>query len=524
MKKTKFAYSLIEMSIVLVVVSTLVAGALVVSTENLKDEKVKITKQRMEQIYKMLIHFMNVHKDLPCPASLTRIKSVDTDYGASVACTTGSGLLVGAVPSAIFGGGSADLSEDGFGTKFIYFVDSRFTEAANLSSPPDFTVTNFSTMLENQFSTSPSTLFTIRENMTGTPQTITTGAVFGIISVGANKLGGYNANSATQNSTAGADADEITNVGNGSTFVAASSAGTSFDDIVFYKTARDLVSDNPDLLNLIPCRNSNNNYINGSITGHAWYNGTVYSKTGVCASPNQEMRFSKKCGNNGVFTILNESCAVVGTSSCNLTNGQALGNGNQYYSGTTQAFPNGSLITDVKCSTNFGRIIVGGSRTSDDSTQTCSLSPTDRATDTGSRPQAICSNGSIYVINGCTACRGCSSADSTSGTVVNDTTVSEAMSCNSDSRTIQSIILSCRSGGVSYSLSHNATAIFGHAKRRRCNCPCQDRNVCTAGNVRCLDGYFSFVNSAGYDLGGSDNCSSPVIQCSSSSQSCGNGC
>lgn len=524
MKKAKFAYSLIEMSIVLVVISTLVAGALVVSAENLKDEKIKVTKQRMDHIYKMMIHYLKTNKHLPCPAPLTKVKSVDSDYGTSSSCNASSGLLVGAVPIVRFGGGSADLAEDGFGTKFIYFVDSRFSVAPNLSSPPDFSVTNLSTMLENQFSASPSTLFTIKENMTGTLQTITTGAVFGIISVGANKLGGYNANSSSQNSTSGADADEITNVGAGSTLVSSSSTGSSFDDIVFYKTAKDLVSDNPDLLNLVPCRNSDNNYVSGSITGHAWYNGTVYSKTGVCAWPNQLMRFSKKCGNNGLFTALNESCAVTGSSSCSLSNGQSLGNGNQYYNGVTQAFPTGSLITDVKCSNNFGRIIIGGSRTSDDSTQTCSLSLTDRTTDSGSKPQAICSNGQIYVINGCTACRGCSNGDATSGTVVNDTTISYSMSCNSDSRTIQSIILDCRSLGVAYSLSHNATAIFGHARIRRCNCPCEQRNICNAGNVRCLDGYFSFLNSAGYYLGSASGCYATTIQCSSSSQSCGNGC
>lgn len=529
------AYSLIELSIVLVIISALVAGAMTVSIENLKDDQVRVTKERMEMAYKMMGHYIRVNKKLPCPALTNKVKSVDSDYGNDNGCagvangTYAVGNYIwGAVPVAALGL-TQEFMEDGFGSKIFYFVDKRFTYASDFTSPPDFTIAtgSFSITGANQLGASPLDLWTIKESPTtpGSRQDITKNAVFGFVSLGANKAGAYNSTASTPN-TAPTDADELTNQSATTFFVSSSPGSNSYDDVVFYRTFKDIIADYPDVVYLIPCDNTSNNYINGTITGDAWYDGIVYSKKTVCSAPNQDMRYSKKCSVGGSFVVLNESCAVTGASACSLTNGQALGNGNQYFSGTTQAFPTGSLITDVKCSTNFGRNIVGGSRTSDDTTQTCSLSPTDRTTDSGSKPQAICSNGAIYVINGCTACRGCYHTDSTSGTIVNDQNVSGAMSCNSDTRPASSILDACRSSSISYSVAHMSSAMFGHVKIRKCNCPCEQRNLCNAATLQCRDGYFYLTGENDHDesLGSNSSCYSPVINCSSSSQSCGNGC
>ncbi|MBU6140914.1 MAG: type II secretion system GspH family protein [Proteobacteria bacterium] len=519
------AYSLIELSIVLVIISVLVAGAMTVSLESLKSDRQLITKEeRMGKVYKMLINYLKINSALPCPASLTKIKSVDSSYGDVVDCTSASNNYIrGAVPTKALGL-PAEYAEDGFGSKIIYFVDRRFTIAAVLSAPPVFGVDNFSTMANNQLAVSPpADLWTIKSNPAGTRQDVTRNAVFGMISLGENKRGAYNANSSSPNPDSLLDSDEITNYSSsGNIVISSSSASSSFDDLVFYKTMRDIISDYPEIMALVPCDNIEADYQNGTDTGDSWYEGVVYSRRGVCPSPRENTRFSKKCGPNGVFVGQATDCSIAGTSECKLTNGQDV-SPLTIYTGPEQTYSNGSVIdTYISCKSGYGRKIIGGSRLTTDSAQTCGVSITDR---TSASPSAVCSNGVLYIINNdCSACRGCSNNDTTSGNVSNDAYVTHSMSCNNDSRTAESIILSCRSRGVRYTLTHMASRSFGHVKERKCNCPCEDRNVCNVATLQCLDGSFSLIDEPGQSLGSSTICNSGVIQCDSSSQSCGNGC
>jgi prepilin-type N-terminal cleavage/methylation domain-containing protein len=617
------AYSLIELSIVLVIISTLVAGALTISVDNLKNDQTRLTKERMDRVYKILGGYIRVNKSLPCPASLTKVKSVDsTDYGASGNCTTVSGVtaistnyILGAVPTRTLGLPS-EYAEDAFGSKIVYFVDKRFTTAATLNAAPNFGQTNFSTMANNQLSATPSNLWLIQSNPSGSRQDVTPNAVVGMVSAGQNKLGAYNARSSSANPTS-SDADEATNSnGLASTMISSSPASNSFDDLVFYKTMKDIIADYPDIMYLVPCDNPNttvagekyDQYINGSNTGDTWYDGIVYSKKGVCLSPNQDLRYSKKCGTNGNFTIQNESCSVIGTSTCSLTSNQDVGTGAKY-TGTTQVYSNGSIVP-LSCRANYGRKVIGGSRDSDNLSQTCSSSPTDRSTTATDFPQAICSNGTLYPINDCTVCvycnltknqnvgengavytgntkayssgsivplscranyghaimkdsrssndssktcsatttdrtndapsaacnngnlsiyndcstcRNCSNSDSTSGTVFSDGNVLHEYSCNDDSRNASQIISACRGGGVTYNIPHTATAYFGHVQRRGCGNNCASRNLCNAATFRCIDGYFTYTGEQnGHELNSRLSCDTPVITCSSGSQSCNN--
>jgi prepilin-type N-terminal cleavage/methylation domain-containing protein len=455
------AYSLIELSIVLVIISTLVAGALTISVDNLKNDQTRLTKERMDKVYKILGSYIRVNKSLPCPASLTKVKSVDSDYGSSVVtsgnCTTASGVtaistnyFLGAVPTRTLGLPS-EYAEDGFGSKIVYFVDKRFTTAATLNAAPDFGVTNFSTMANNQLSASPSNLWLIQSNPAGSRQNVTLNAVVGMVSAGQNKLGAYNARSSFANPTS-SDADEATNSnGLASTMISSSPASNSFDDLVFYKTMKDIIADYPDIMYLVPCNNTNGEYENGSNTGDTWYDGIVYSEKGVCPSPNQDLRFSKKCGTNGNFMIQNESCSVIGTSTCSLTNGQNVGTGAQY-TGTTQVYSNGSIVP-LSCRANYGRKIIEGSRDSDNLSQTCNSSPTNRSTTATDFPQAICSNGTLYPINDCTVCVSCNLTNGQDvGTGAEYTGTTQAYSSGS------TVPLSCKTnfgyakiGGLRYS-------------------------------------------------------------------------
>lgn len=530
------AYSLIELSIVLVIVSVLVSGAMVVSVDSLKTDQIRITKERIDAVYKRLAYHIKTNRDLPCPALTNKVRSADSDYGVAGTCAgvaygvyASGNFIWGALPCATLGL-PLDYCEDAFGSKFLYFVDKRFTVAADTGVAPVFDADinnyNFSTMANNQLSSSPATIWTIKENPAGSLQNITANAVFGIVSAGANKFGAYNSNSSTAISTAGSDSDELMNqnaTSGSGYFVSSSPASNSFDDIVFYKTMKDIIADFTDVTTLVPCDNIDPNYINGGVTGDAWLDGVVYSKKNICASPYENVRWSKKCSSNGNFVTVSNSCITTVGTSCALTNGQDLGSGSEY-TGVTQSYPDGSTIL-LSCKSNYGRkIIVGSSNVSDNSAQTCSRSPTDRAVTSDNFPFSICIAGVLRIYNDCSSCRNCYNNDSTSATVLNNTTVSQSMSCNSDSRSAADIITECRDNNVTYALAHGASANFGHAKRRKCNCPCEERNVCTAVQLQCLDGAFQFISDVGYDLGGTDNCASGRIQCGYHSQACGNGC
>ncbi len=484
------AYSLIELSIVLVIISTLVAGALTISVDNLKNDQTRLTKERMDRVYKILGNYIRVNKSLPCPAPLTKVKSVDSDYGTSGGCVTVSGVtaistnyILGAVPTHTLDLPS-EYAEDGFGNKIVYFVDKRFTAAANLNAAPNFGDTNFSTMANNQLSATPSNLWLIQSNPAGSRQNVTPNAVLGMVSAGPNKLGAYNARSASANATS-SDADEATNSnGVASTIISSSPASNSFDDLVFYKTMKDIIADYPDIMYLVPCNNTNSQYENTSnIGGDTWYDGIVYSKKGFCPSPNQDLRFSKKCGTNGNFTIQNESCSVIGTSTCSLTNNQDVGTGAKYI-GTSQVYSNGSIVP-LSCRANYGRKIITGSRDSDNLSQTCYSSPTDRSTTATDFPQAICSNGTLYPINDCTVCVYCNLTQNQNvGTGAVYTGATQAYSSGSI------VPLSCRTN-LGYAIIGGSRSSNDSSKT--CSATTTDRTN-DAPSAACSNGTLSITN------------------------------
>lgn len=567
------AYSLIELSIVLVVISVLVSGALMVSTENLKREQVNDTKARMDRIYSALARHIRVSRSLPCPARLDRIKSSDADYGSSQADGTCAGvsasgnLVWGAVPSQLLGI-PYDMSEDAFGSKIIYFVDRRFTAGANLNLSPDFSVNNFSTMGYNQLSTAPQSLWTIQQRVGNSIQTISNSAVFGLISAGPNKNGSYNANSSVQNTPpAGVDADETTNYSPTTAVVFSSSNGGTFDDLVFFKTFRNLMNDFPDFKNLIPCRNSDlssvtmNNGVSYNstffdttgTTNNAWFDGVTYSKKlGISICPqNPELRFSFKCSEAGRWVPVVSSCqAAIG--GCDITTNTNYGQG-AFYSGQNRSLTSGETV-QIQCRSGFGRIIDGVTKSSNSSSQTCGNSSTDRSNTL--IPSLVCSNGALQVINDCTACRDCSNdSDYSSGS---NPLASRDHSCNDDYQAyVSEIIEECRSRPGSrsnpsywfapydrsdgdngfdnrqrtFSVDHQSSVIIAHRHRRRCNCDSDDRTVCVYVNMICRDGINFYQNWWGESADGNSNVdldydcrqgSTPVYECGTTSQPRGN--
>jgi len=323
-KNHKTAFSLIELSIVLVVISIVIAGALSASTVSLNNAKIKNTTDRMDAIYKALGNFVTTNYRLPCPASLI-IARDSAGYGDSVGSAGGCSavgvyssaqnatIIYGMVPIAALDL-PKELAEDGFGNKLIYVVNKNLTAAdypsTNLSN------TNFSSFLE----TDATSVIRILQVPTSN---VIDGNAFALISLGQNKYGAFNSTLTTQSSATSTDTYEqkhyptsvntattpyTANYGSVSgfetrvTFIASNPSSDVFDDIVFYKTRSQMVIDFNAMF-LIPCA-GDTNYTT------AYYGQTSYYKVaGVnsfCTTPNTVLR-SKKCGPYGAW-ITQQTC------------------------------------------------------------------------------------------------------------------------------------------------------------------------------------------------------------------------
>ncbi len=312
----KSAFSLIEMSIVLLIISIIISGMLTVSTVVINNEKVRITKERMDEIYKALGRFMLKNHRLPCPASLTLTKT-QVAYGAEIGIAgscSGSGVytsstlsplpVYGMVPAAALG--LADkFAEDGFGGKFAYVVHQYYTK----KEYPTTTSANGFSYLVPSATTMPATI--------SMPSAAANDYnAFVIISFGANKYGAFNAGSSTQNSSSGASTYELQNmltsiIGSNAafgvnssrasaiTFTASDYDSETFDDIVFAKKRTDMIADFAGEF-LVPCASPGSGY-------SSVYYGQSQYRTTACSSPNASIIPSVECGILGT-SITKISC------------------------------------------------------------------------------------------------------------------------------------------------------------------------------------------------------------------------
>lgn len=278
MTKKPTAFSLIELSIVIVIVAILLTGTLSFSVNNAANDKIKLTNERIKEIYKAMGIFLANSGRLPCPASMNAVDKTSSTYGVEGTCTgtpSGTGIwqssdttnypniYYGMVPVQTLGLPST-MGEDAFGTRFAYVVLTGFTSATTFGygyassatshnyakdATYDYTQTSYA-------SYSPTRLI-IKEKPLATAQLITHDAMFAIISYGPNKSGGWNSASLTQN-TVSTDADEMENDVDSSSggfdgiLISSSPNSDVFDDILFWKT-RDQMTMEFDLLSLVAC-------------------------------------------------------------------------------------------------------------------------------------------------------------------------------------------------------------------------------------------------------------------------------
>ncbi len=361
-KNYKNAFSLIELSIVLILVAVMISGVMAVSTASINNLKVNKTNQNFNEIYRAIGAFLLANKRLPCPASISKNFISDADYGTEATGCSGNGVYQSNSQSNIVYGAlpfkalelSTNFAQDGFGSRISYAVDKRFTVANDAQL-------NFNNIT---FATAPSTnSIIVKDKLIATETILTTDAIFVLISYGMNKSGSFdpqNSNQLSRSSDANEMENDISNVINGipstanfdNIFINQVRANFVFDDIIFYKTKKDLVEDYK-AHHLTACYDAGQFFANQN----AYFNEIIYATRG-CWYPFERKRLTRKCLANGVWqeyspctfctisTVSGVNTIDVTIGSATLTCNQVGRSGNVNY----QCFIDGSFTISDNCS------------------------------------------------------------------------------------------------------------------------------------------------------------------------------
>ena len=302
--KPKSAYTLIELSIVILIIAVLMTGGLTITIGSFNKAKKISTQNKIKEIYSALGKYLLENKRLPCPASLELAKN-DNSYaveyenlvgpvvGYGSGCGTGvagSGVYVNSSNPNIFYGMvpaktlnlPLSMAEDDFGSKISYVIDQRFTR----SFQSDITTMNYGFGTTEPYTQT----ITVTEKPSSISREITQDAILVIISHGLNKSGAFNANARTQNPRS-VDSDEMENDYNSSfdkNFIYYSQNSEIFDDIVLFKTRNQIVQDF-DVFHLVACNNADGK--------GAYYGQSIYGS--ACSFPYKKIpeKYCDKFGN-----------------------------------------------------------------------------------------------------------------------------------------------------------------------------------------------------------------------------------
>src|ERR1017187_256646 len=150
----KHGFTLLELSIVLVLIGVIIGMGLVTLTSSLQASQYNTTVARMDAIEKALLDYSIANNRIPCPSDLAQISSSAT-YGVEAGAGSGSAIGVatgvctgtGMLPQATFKATSGtveggvptralqlpdDYMYDGWGRRFRYAAASATTATGSL--------------------------------------------------------------------------------------------------------------------------------------------------------------------------------------------------------------------------------------------------------------------------------------------------------------------------------------------------------------------------------------------------------
>lgn len=328
---TNRAFSLVELSVVIVVLSIILTISVTKSTDVINNHKTRVTAEKLQIINQALVAYAALNGSLPAPATfdagtgeaIGNLGAVSTAEGKVYAETLGTGrkLLIGAIPTKNLGL-AVDYLVDGWGNYFSYRVLSPYAFRSETSScPAEY----------NHFGCTSIFLDADQGLVVNSgSNSINNNVVYAVISHGANGRSAFSPqNQGRQNLAATANAEianSLTCSNNtcslGSDITTVDTYSESFDDVVIFKDRFTLLLELE--LKTLPCREVREgatvfNYAPGSIitlksdtakqylyntNGRSCPSG--YTLTAIDNTPDTDMKL--QCSNYGLWKRIAVVC------------------------------------------------------------------------------------------------------------------------------------------------------------------------------------------------------------------------
>lgn len=222
-------FSLIEISIFLLVVSILAGSALNFGNSQQGFARIKQTNDKLDVIQQTLATYLRINGRLPCPArgDLSRTNTLlGTEDCINTRVAIGGGsdpdILVGILPAATIGI-SPEFIFDGWENRFTYVVEERFAD-----------INEFHDAMENDPDL-PTDEFIVIVDGIDTSVTRTQWAVYVVMSHGENGLGARPRDGGAVNAGAPTDAGQLNNTIHTDKEFAVTLRSREFDDIVRFR-------------------------------------------------------------------------------------------------------------------------------------------------------------------------------------------------------------------------------------------------------------------------------------------------
>ncbi len=251
-KDKQSGFSMIELSVVLIVIGLIGIGSLVYSASSIESNRISETKDKMSHIFDVMALYAREYSQMPCPAG-PDLLTTDNNFGIGVGtgvtfsspttCTEADSSEITGGARHLVGGSvpvrtlqiSPTYILDAWGRRFSYIVDNDFTYSGT-------GVTGSGGWLDN----SPINIGDIRIRNTSTGGiNITSNAVVAIVSHGSNGHGawiGKGGSTGRINTGCSVDTDEDENAAIGGAcgnfdrdFIQKMGKTDTFDDIVEYR-------------------------------------------------------------------------------------------------------------------------------------------------------------------------------------------------------------------------------------------------------------------------------------------------
>jgi hypothetical protein len=238
-KHSKSAFSLLELSIIAMLISILFMGYMAWTTNSVIDDGYRLitTQQKMARIHSAILNFYAFNQRIPCPANRTVANETTYSYGGitrlyddeygqfSVTGTWQCGSAVGSVPTRALNLPS-DYMVDGWNRRFNYHTSPNICDTTACTSV--------------SFATTASLI--VKPSSAGT--TLVNDAAYVLVSYGADGYGSYLPSGSTKGAPPAGNADEIEN-SNGDTIYVQKSILAGYTNLTEFRTIPQITKANP---------------------------------------------------------------------------------------------------------------------------------------------------------------------------------------------------------------------------------------------------------------------------------------